>query len=455
MALIDISAEARTVVQDAALSPDLAQRPFRPIQYLGNKLRAFPAILDVASSLIGRTGQIADLFTGTTIVAQAFARSGYKVSSVDTQKYAVLFARAMLGVGRRSGEFCSFDVLSRAGVTVPCERWEISWEPWVAREREALDVDDPRGLLALTADLPLIWREAGDPSRIHISSGENRPAFGELPLLAAIYAGTYFGVLQALTLDRYRQNAELALSDGRISVWQYCATLTAIMSAASAAAHSAGKHFAQPMNAGAQLNQAFLSRRLLQDRRVSVEKEFQKACDAINGHAAPSGGSHTAWHGPAESFVANAEPADLYYLDPPYTAQQYSRFYHVLETLSTYQYPQLLDNGALTTGLYPKERYKSAFSSKRKSPAAFQSIVKDARTHNAALVISYSESAAQSVGNARMISLRQLLALCSAQYGAANVEWHQLSHRYRQFNSAFASNAYRDDSEILITCKPR
>jgi hypothetical protein len=71
------------------------------------------------------------------------------------------------------------------------------------------------------------------------------------------------------------------------------------------------------------------------------------------------------------------------------------------------------------------------------------------------LAISYSQSAAASRGNARMISLEQLLDACSAEFGRPQVEWFKLSHRYRQFNSASASNVHRDDPEILITCRPR
>lgn len=436
---------------ESSLSPGA----FRPIQYLGNKLRALPQILVATESLIGSQGRVADLFTGTTVVAQGFAGRGYTVSAADTQRYAAIFARAMLGVGRQPGESCSFATLSRIGLTAPNEVLRHPWKPFLAHEAENLSHGHAAGLAALTADLPLIWRVPNHPLRECVEAEQRRSALGELPLLTAIYAGSYFGVRQALTIDELRQNAEFALEAGRLTDWQYAAALTAIMSAASAAAHSAGKHFAQPLNAGRLRNQLFLSGRLLQDRRIDIKQAFATACDAINAQAVAADVGHRAWHGPAESVVAADEAADLYYLDPPYTAQQYSRFYHVLETICTYEYPQLFENGALTTGLYPSTRYKSAFSSKRKAPAAFQTIINAARASGAAVAISYSQSAAASGGNARMITLEQLLDLCSAEFGRANVEWFQLSHRYRQFNSSSASNAHRDDPEILITCKPR
>ena len=429
--------------------------PFRPIQYLGNKLRALPDLLEAAESLTKSGGRVADLFTGTTVVAQGLAARGYQVTAADTQRYASFFARAMLGIGRFHGESCSFATLLKAGVTAPIGDFRHSWNQFLDWEASALQHADATGLASLSACLPLIWRIPNHPFRQLVEVAPTRSALGELPLLTSVYAGSYFGVRQALVLDELRQNAESARASGHLTDWQYCATLTAIMSAASAAAHSAGKHFAQPLNAGSLRNERFLKGRLLQDRRVDIEKEFAAACNKINVKAVLADREHQAWLGSAESFVTSGAEADLYYLDPPYTAQQYSRFYHVLETICTYEYPQLFENGALTTGLYPNNRYKSAFSSKRKAPEAFQAIISGAKASGTALAISYSQSAAASRGNARMIALEQLLELCSAEFGRANVQLLQLNHRYRQFNSSSASNADRDDPEILITCKPR
>ena len=389
------------------------------------------------------------------MVAQAFAQRGYIVAAADTQRYGVIFAHAMLGIGRKVEESCSFSTLTALGLTEVRADIREPWTQYCEREAAALARSDAQDLVGMASELPLFWRLPDHPLRPHILTNGPRSALGEAPLLTGIYAGSYLGVQQAIVLDEIRQNAELAKAAGRISVWQYNAALTAIMSAASAASHSAGKHFAQPLTAGSSRNVKFLTGRLLQDRRVDIENEFKIACNAIDTRAVAAEGGHQAWLGPAENFVTGNDTADLYYLDPPYTAQQYSRFYHVLETICTYEYPQLFGSGGLTTGLYPTDRYKSAFSSKVKAGAAFQAILSQAYKCDAAVVISYSQSSAASNGNARMISLEQLLDLCSAEYGRQNVNWLELSHRYRQFNSAQASNSRRDDPEILITCKQR
>jgi adenine-specific DNA-methyltransferase len=60
--------------------------------------------------------------------------------------------------------------------------------------------------------------------------------------------------------------------------------------------------------------------------------------------------------------VADAEqltggtPA-IFYADPPYSKEHYSRFYHVLETLERYDYPE-----AIGAGRYRPDRFHSDFA---------------------------------------------------------------------------------------------
>lgn len=66
---------------------------------------------------------------------------------------------------------------------------------------------------------------------------------------------------------------------------------------------------------------------------------------------------------------------DILYLDPPYNARQYSSNYHVLETISRYDKPQL----AGATGLRVESGMKSAFCSKRQVGEALHDLLENAR----------------------------------------------------------------------------
>ncbi len=423
--------------------------PYRPIQYLGNKLRVLDGIGSAASELVGSGSTVADLFSGTSLVAQEFSRRGFRVTATDSQRYAECLAQALLGVRRSPFEELPVnEVLAEESPWVGGQVSE-SWTPSLVAETELLKAQDYGGLTALYAQLPVDWR-LGIGQR---TQSGNIETVATKPLITSLYAGTYFGVLQALEIDRIRLAIERLAGRGRVSEWQFSGLLSALMAAASASVHSAGKHFAQPLSAGNSGNLEFLSRRLIRDRSISVESEFAKAAKQIATHAAPADFGHWVAKLTAEEFASNPPfPVDLYYLDPPYTAQQYSRFYHILETLCDYRWPNLLHNGQVTTGLYPTDRFKSAFSS-RQAITSFKTIVSAAKCQGAALMISYSASSGESTGNARMISLDALLEICRREYGQHAVTVCRMSHRYRQFNSASNSSKTRDDPEVLIQCK--
>lgn len=427
----------------------------RPVQYLGNKLRVLDRILDAADELTGGPARVADLFTGSTVVAQGLALRGHLVTAVDSQAYAAAFATATLGIGRRSLQPIPIAEILKCPLPSPADREFARWEGWAETEAAALGRGDGEALRALQERLPMLWRRPSHPCFEALKQGGGS-ALRRLPLITSIYSGSYFGVGQALMLDRLRYGIETLKSKGQLDGWTYAVALTATMSAASAAAHSAGKHFAQPLNAGASSNQAFLTQRLIDDRRVNIAERFERFADVLAANSQELGRGHRVFVGEAEAIVpARASEFDLLYLDPPYTAQQYSRFYHLLETLTHYRFPALWHGDRITTGLYPAARYKSAFSSKTRSAAAFARILAAAADSAVPVLVSYSVSQRGSSGNARMVSLEQLLGLCRQYFGRTRVEWHPLKHRYRQFNSSANSNEGRDDPEILIVCKAR
>ena len=427
---------------------------FRPIQYLGNKLRVLEEICDAADALLSRRGRIVDLFTGSTMVAQALANRGYEIVAVDSQRYSKAIATAFLSIGRQKNETCIDGEMIGARATELIEAQFGSWEAYASEEEALLREGDAQGLREVYSNLPLIWRDDRNPHFRLVTTKNIYDRTMTTPLFTSIYAGSYFGVHQALRLDGLRRAIFDFHLAGSISTWQMNAALTCVLSAASSAVHSAGKHFAQPLNTSETTGGRFRDRRLLQDRAVSIQESFGRCANAINDVSSNGDARHTAHTDTAENFIATtSEHVDLFYLDPPYTAQQYSRFYHLLETICTYEPPNLMDRGRITTGLYPTNRFKSAFSSKVKAFPAFQKLVVRARRKNSNLLISYSHSASGSDGNARMISLDELLSTCRQQYGSRHVETWTLRHRYRQFNSTRNANEDRHDPEVLIACR--
>lgn len=72
------------------------------------------------------------------------------------------------------------------------------------------------------------------------------------------------------------------------------------------------------------------------------------------------------------------------YCDPPYTSDQYSRYYHIWETLIEYDYPVV--TGA---GKYRSDRFTTPFSIKTKSIQAMTDLIGSISESGADIVLSY------------------------------------------------------------------
>lgn len=72
------------------------------------------------------------------------------------------------------------------------------------------------------------------------------------------------------------------------------------------------------------------------------------------------------------------------YADPPYTKDQYSRYYHVHETLHLYDFP-----ASFGRGRYRDQRFSSQFSSSSCVESAFRTLFRETATNGIPVVLSY------------------------------------------------------------------
>lgn len=429
---------------------------FRPVQFLGNKTRSIEPVAKAILNELSQDGAVWDAFSGSTVVAQAIAARNRRVVATDALACSATFGRALLGDGSSPVE---------AGAVIEAvveesRNKELSdhWAKHLAAEKTAIDARDGLRLLTLGSELPQRWRPHAADRRLQSLFGavdaaalhENR-AIG---LLSTSYAGTYFGVQQAVRLEALEAAATEMLVRNDINRWVHAVLLTAICSAASTAAFSAGKHFAQPHRTAPGKPLDFHAKRCLADRSVNVDDDFVDAAKRIFAEARPVGEAHRSYCRPVET-VTRADVvswgAGAIYADPPYTAQQYSRYYHVLDVIVGGVPPRLQQvRGRITQGLYPDSKYHSPFCSRRMAPEAFRQLAEVARDSGARLVVSYSASLSGETGNARTLSLEQLKEILTHVFGSRRVSVEQLALRYRQFNRSENGRAERDDPEFLL-----
>jgi hypothetical protein len=185
------------------------------------------------------------------------------------------------------------------------------------------------------------------------------------------YAGYYFSVQQALTFDALRATLPKKKAERTVA-------LSALIGAASRCSGSPG-HTAQPLG----ISEGSLPHLLEAWNRSVFNAVREEVSKIAPRHAKVEGETSV---GSWEMLCDRLAPGDVVFCDPPYSDVQYSRFYHVLETLSR---GSVIDVSG--TGRNPPfaERPESEFSRKSKALAEAEKLLQHAADRELRLVITF------------------------------------------------------------------
>ena len=453
-----------------------ATKPLRLIQYLGSKLRSLSEVVPVIVQNTPANGSCLDLFAGTTVVGQGLLHH-CSVLSNDCLPFSKIFGDVLIA-GPESLQDTPLPDLSILHASPAykrnIEQLTDAYQAALIEEDRILATNDAAALGRFAGELPHSWNPATSVQTYRpaaaflrecaLTTKRARRFSGPAYLFTAYYAGNYFGLRQAIEIDSLRLAIESCRKLERISDWQAKALLAGLLAACSRAVSTAGKHFAQPLILSGDEQRSFALTRGLSDRKISIGEEMGQALLRIGERASLPRKPSKSFLVSVEDLMAEAATAsgalafkrffgvdgvETIYADPPYTAQQYSRFYHILETLSLYDYPelQMLSSGILTQGLYRMDRHKSAFCSKSAATKAFESLFAIAAQVSDSLILSYSETTSTS-GNPRMIDSATILEL--AKRHTRRIEEQQLSHKYRKLNREAVNRDLGDPEKLYV-----
>jgi len=237
------------------------------------------------------------------------------------------------------------------------------------------------------------------------------------------YGDTYFSKAQCAEIAAIRsQISEIGNRDAK---YLYLSVLANAMSLCQ----SSSGHFAQYFPKD--------HPRLKSLRAMSVFKEFMQRCEEIE-----------VIDGRFQNLVTRMEVSEIFntkqvldvapagslaYLDPPYSSAQYSRYYHLLETVFLDDSPEVNFKG-----LYRGDRHQSDFCSPKNVRSAFERVIQQSSNRNWNLVISYSD--------AGLLGLDELLVLCKRYY--QNVKMSQREYGHSTQGRGIVSNV----NEVVISC---
>ena len=233
------------------------------------------------------------------------------------------------------------------------------------------------------------------------------------------YSSTYFSQKQCEDIDSIRFAIEKIDNIFRKDLY-----LFALMSAMCKVQSTPG-HFAQYMPAN--------HSRIIPLQKMNLYDEFIKKCDLYSNIIFSKHENHAYcmdYHDLLEKKDLNN--VNTIYLDSPYTQEQYSRFYHILETVVKYDNPQVFYKAK-----YRNDRFQSSFCYRSKVSNEFESIFKYCNTHSTNLLISYSDK-----GLMKIDSLHEL----------AKKYFKNTKLRYIDYKHSTQGKGSKELHEILISC---
>ncbi|WP_338244803.1 DNA adenine methylase [Aurantiacibacter hainanensis] len=379
---------------------------------MGSKTKIMEFVLTGVNEVY-KGGPICDLFAGSASLAGAIGHQ-VPIISNDIQNYSKVLARAYLCSWRSDASPTTDQILAEATAIVAENRIGLraihDYSTDVSLEDFQLIEDQEREIIDLEFERP--WH-----------------------LFLRYYSGTWWSAEQALWIDALRETAEKYKSDPT-----YDLILASIMYAMAYASQGTG-HYAQYRVA----NTPSSMKDILIYRRRSVPDLFARKHKSVFADLATEH-SEFGHKIMAVDYVDCLKSLDggTVYADPPYAFVHYSRFYHAIETLVLYDYPELqIKGGKLVKGRYREGRHQSPFCIRTQVSSAFQELFRGVRDAGANLVLSYS--------NSGMISLEDLGKLAEKEFAGRSIE--VLSTDYKHMTLGRQFDRDREVEECLMLVK--
>lgn len=233
------------------------------------------------------------------------------------------------------------------------------------------------------------------------------------------YSGTYFSQTQCRDIDSIRYAIEFVENPQKKALY-----LFALMGAMCLVQSTPG-HFAQFMPSN--------HKRIIPLQQMDLWEEFLKKCDLYSNVHFTSNKNKSFCMDYKDLFqTGELDTVNTIYLDSPYSQEQYSRFYHILETVVRYDSPTVNYKAG-----YREDRFMSGFCYKKQVREEFATIFAFCKEKGISLVISYSNKA--------VLPIDELYTLCNEYFASVNLL--EVAHQH-----STQGKGAQKISEVIITC---
>lgn len=385
------------------------------VRYMGTKRHMADHVRDAIADL-GPVGRVVDLFSGMGSVAESLQETASVVTN-DAMSFTAALSRARFKGAHR--DTSSADVVERLRAVYETRVRELEDEYKAELKREAAALDGSRtDLLDYMGKAQHVGNSSARRRAARIaaqSSGSDHYSLASL-----YFSAGYLSLRQAIQVDASRAaidaDPHLDERDWMLGSW---------IAAASVLVNAPG-HTAQFLRP----NSSSAHSRIVRTWNRSIWEEFSVALDTVSQVGTEAWRQdNSVYVGDALDLVSAGELRDIgtVYADPPYTKDQYSRYYHMYETLYRYDFPD--SSGA---GRNRSDRFTTGFSLKSAVVASFHDLCRNVSRMRVPLVISYpssgllgdagesvSEIARQYFGNVQTLSYNANHSTMGASTGAS------------------------------------
>jgi len=419
MAALEANDSFATISEPCQADLVYLPRPYpQVIKYMGSKAAILPFIAAELAKVHAAERPIVDLFAGACAISGGFGHVS-KIISNDIQEYSAVIASIYL---KRAKKIAGFNLVELA-------------QPIVTKNHARLTAE--------VAYLPNVSLEEFNQIEVRNRELLDRDFEYSHHLFTKSYSGTWWSAHQCVWIDAIRQVLDELWNSKKIDKSDFDFGLTCLMHAMAYTSQGTG-HYAQYRDAKTDRGMADINKY----RQASFPAIFNRKFDALlkwHQENVTDVFSHELRAEDYRTCLDTLDQPAVIYADPPYAFVHYSRFYHAMETVVKYDYPELQQvRDEVVKGRYRSERHQSPFCIRTQVKGAFLDLFEGVKSSGSDLLLSYS--------NTGMIPIGHLMDLATTTFGSGYDVWFDhMTHTHMTMGRR--EDRSREVRESLIIAK--
>lgn len=330
--------------------------------YMGNKRKIAGFIIEALFPHITGDYSFIDLMCGSGAMSQAFAQLG-KTFASDAQDFCQLLAKVQGGGFTKARATALLDKLTyhynkNYLELKNCYQEQLNREAALYRRDWSRNAELYSMYSSFVESFSLYSSTESISEQLEALVNEYKNDVKKYPycLFTLYFSNVFFGLHQCMQLDSIRYAVDQV--SGEEQVWALGVLVVTTYQISSGHAN----HFAQPKK----ITEKNITNILIK-RQKSAYYEFSKRLICLSEESEKTGNKIELLPGPWKNAL-NCVTTDIsgekiIYLDAPYKRDEYSRYYHVLETMVKYDYPSSELKGRIRSKKL-KERFATEFFTK-------------------------------------------------------------------------------------------